>query len=276
MSRQKNGRFTRNDSRGRSRQREPLTKDSNALQKDLTAPACLSHEHEQQQTPPLPPNDDNKAETVVNMPLDVQVSNNELSLQANEKGATSGNPSSIQENNISIVNNAEGEDLIPKQFVTLAMGDNKGSETSTLEKPQDAKDYAETLRLVLEELRDIKTQMLELKEIKSQMSKLDKIETSRTSLASDVAGVIGRTEELETNVTSNAARLRELDDEVSTIKNAILRQDKSLSKVTAWKEEVIKSNSKSISRMNELVKTQQKQVDLFHENREKIPYPLQT
>lgn len=133
----------------------------------------------------------------------------------------------------------------------------------------------ETLRLVLAELRDIKSQMSEIKDIKSKMNKLDKIEATTNSLVGEISGVVQRTAELDTAVTSNAARLREVDDELSTMKASICKQDRFLSKVSDWKEEVKKSNSSSVSKMNELIKTQQKQVDLFHENTNQVKRDLE-
>lgn len=154
-----------------------------------------------------------------------------------------------------------GDNIIPAAHESGVHGDD----------PQAGKTLQEeTLRLVLEELRDIKSQMAEIKDIKSKVDKLDKIEATTTSLAEEMSGVVGRTAELDSAVASNAARLREVDDEMSTMKASISKQDRFLSKVSDWKEEITKSNTRSVSKMNELIKTQQKQVDLFHENSNQV------
>lgn len=143
-----------------------------------------------------------------------------------------------------------------------SLGDNMESVTGKDPPKEDSSE--KTLKLVLAELQDIK----------SQMVKLNKMETTTATLANDLQGVCGRIAELETSATSNSARLREVDDELSTISSTISKQERSLSKVETWKEEVIQSNSTTVSKMKGLIQKQQNQVDSFHSNVDNIKQDL--
>lgn len=93
-------------------------------------------------------------------------------------------------------------------------------------------------------------------------------------MSNQLSGVVERTAELETGVTSIAARLREVDDELITLKAKVENQGNLLVSTKAWKEEVLQNNNKNVSRINELVVIQQKQVDSFHDNVNQIKQSL--
>lgn len=145
--------------------------------------------------------------------------------------------------------------VLPTAGVTLAVSDNTaGSPPALLCQCGASQSTDQTiLARVLEEL----------KEIKSQMAKVVKIEANTESLAKQLVEVSSRTSEIEEAVASNAARLREVDDEISTIKTFVGRQDCAIKALTNYKAEVAATTSKSINQMNALVDEQQSQVESF-------------
>lgn len=130
-----------------------------------------------------------------------------------------------------------------------------------------------SVELVLSELREIKQQVSELKEIKQQISK---IESTTGPLVDQLTGVMNRTSELETGVRTNAARLREYDDQFSTMKDKVDKHEESLSDLSVFKQdfsnlktiqsEFSKTKTKAVSDMNKLISIQKDQVDSFHED----------
>lgn len=128
---------------------------------------------------------------------------------------------------------------------------------STGSKAKVSDDQQDTLTLVLAELKDIK------QEIKQQGSKLDAIENTTASLAEQLSGVIGRTVDLETAVTTNAAGIRDVNDQLCSIKAAVAKQGKSLASIVTLKEDIKESSTKTLRKMNELVDTQGEQVEAF-------------
>lgn len=112
--------------------------------------------------------------------------------------------------------------------------------------------------MVLSELREIKEQVSEIKGIKQQISKLDTIETVTASLSNKIMQVMDRTSEIETAVHSNAARLREYDDQFVSLKATVRKNEKSLSSV---KEELSKTKEKSASDINRLFSLQKEQAE---------------
>lgn len=108
--------------------------------------------------------------------------------------------------------------------------------------------------------------LAELKDIKQQISKLDRIDKSTGALAEQLLGVVNRTSELETAVVTNAARLREYDDELGSIKTTMGKHGKSIADLKSIKEDFSKSKDKAVSDMNRLVTIQKEQVETFHTN----------
>lgn len=128
--------------------------------------------------------------------------------------------------------------------------------TGNTDPPQIARSDSEAIKLVLSELQDIK----------SQMGKLNTIEATTTSLAEQMLGVVGRTSKLETTVTSNSARLGEIDDELSMVKTSIKKQEENFSAVQNLKTQFSKESAKTVTSMNALIDTQKEQVDSFNQN----------
>lgn len=142
-----------------------------------------------------------------------------------------------------------------------SLSDNRETSQEREEEPAPSnRELAETLSQVLAELRDIK----------GQIGKLDKVEATTNTMANQLSGVVEKTAELEAAMSSNTARLREVDDELTKLKGTVEKQEKLLDNTKAWKEEVLQTSNKNVARVNELVVAQQKQVDSFHDNVNKI------
>lgn len=103
----------------------------------------------------------------------------------------------------------------------------------------------------------------ELLEIKQQVSKLDAIQASTDSLTEQLSGVTSRTAELETAVRTNAARLGEVNDQLSTLQTTVKKQEKTVTSMVNLKADIEKSSAKTVKQMNELVDTQGQQVQSF-------------
>lgn len=124
------------------------------------------------------------------------------------------------------------------------------------------------LELVLAELREIKQQVSEIKEIKQQISKLDKSVTG--SLSDKLTGMMNRTSEIETAVRTNAARLREYDDQFVTLKASVDKHEKSFASIISTKDEFSKTKDKAVSDMNKLISIQEEQVNSFNSTTKKV------
>lgn len=260
MPQQFQERSTRNGSRGRLQQRAPSTAAPNASNKGSSAQTSLIPARLQS----LPPGDKQKTGTASKTKIPAMKKKAPSNQQVTTSEAASSNISGEVLSKVDSNNTAAPS---PKEVDGGGVSDNTGYDLPPFDdkKLQKADTHAETLRLVLAEIQEIKSQMLELKNIKNQVSKLDIIEASTTTLAKDLADVIGRTAGLETAVSSNTTSLKEVNNEIVTVKKAIGKQEKSLSNLSAWKEGIIKSNSQTVSKMNDLVKTQQRQVDTFRD-----------
>lgn len=99
---------------------------------------------------------------------------------------------------------------------------------------QDSQDVS----LVLAKLKDIKQEMSELKDIKQQMVKLDKIEMTTTSLAEQLLTAINKTNKIETAVSSNTAKLKKVDEDLTKIKATVKKQGESLSNIADFTEDI--------------------------------------
>lgn len=103
---------------------------------------------------------------------------------------------------------------------------------------------------ILEGLRE------DLKEIKQQNVKLDRIETTTTSLAEQLTAVVNRTTELESSLTNNSTKLKEVNTHLTTLEGTIHKQGEALSGIAGIKEELQKTQSQVTN-----IATKQKQQD---------------
>lgn len=180
------------------RLRSPSSAAPNSEHSELSAPTNLSEPHND--TLPLENVNNNKGTELHHMePSQVRMSeaSNEHVITS-EVITSSSAPNSMQvhePNDTGLsnpaINTSQGDDTVHDQK-------NEGNPVLS------NKEIAETLIQVLAELKDIK----------GHMSKRDKMEASTTTLANQLAGVVERTAELETAVSSNATRLREVDDKL--------------------------------------------------------------
>lgn len=119
------------------------------------------------------------------------------------------------------------------------------------------------------ELRGIATQTCqELKAIGIKLNKLEKIESSTDSLAKQMSGVLQRTSALEDRSNQNSDVIRELREEVQTLKSTIAKQEETISDLKKIKSEFIqinadfqKTSQDKVQEFNDLIGVQQKQVD---------------
>lgn len=117
-------------------------------------------------------------------------------------------------------------------------GDNMPRDTinSSGSKSGQAGDSEDKLSLVLQELKEIKQDM------KLHGSKLDAIENTTASLAEQLSGVVSRTAKLEEAVTTNTEGIREINDQVSSLKATVSKQGSAISSIVTLKEDIQKSN----------------------------------
>lgn len=182
---------------------------------------------------------------------------------------TSLKDSSTSERNSSNASEAEQPSDPTSLNDTAAGGDNEpppGKGSIQLGGGKDNSISAPSIELVLAELRVIKEQVSEIKDIKQQISKLDTIESTTGALSDKLTGVMNRTSELETAVHSNSARLREYDDQLSSISATVGKQDKTFSSIKAIKEDFSKTKEKAVADINKLISVQREQVDSLPKN----------
>lgn len=217
----------------------------------------LSHSQPSQ----LPPNNVNKAsaETVSDISFSTPQKRDTggASTQPNSLISPDGPTKGSQQKEAEIKTQAQvGKEINSPEVEIAAVGDNTASASPfhLCQCGGAPKGYDQTvLTMVLEELKEIKT----------QMARVVKIETSTESLAKQLIEVSSKTSEIAESVASNAARLREVDDEIATIKTFVGKQECAINSLKKYKVEVAASTSKSVSQMNALVEEQQSQVEAF-------------
>lgn len=260
---------TRNKSRGRPYNRGPRGAASNANHTSL--PGEFS---------PSPPRD-------VHIPVN---KNNDVTDDSRLSGTSSSlKASTVVQNELSInSNNDHSLSASVSPSVSpgvdppdLEVGDNNNKTTPvTTDQLPPAKDGESPsdlcIQMVLSELREIKQQVSELKEIKQQMSKLDKIESVTESLEGKLTGVMDRTSEIETAVLTNTARIREYDDQFTTLKASVDKHEKSMSSLNSIKAEFSKVKGKAVAEINELVSVQRGQVESFNSTAKKLSKNIMT
>lgn len=127
------------------------------------------------------------------------------------------------------------------------MGDNE-SEDKT-EPPESSSER--TLRLVL----------AELKEIKSEMSSLRKIEEATANFSKELSGISSRTADLEEAFEATSARVRELGDDIFTLKTVARKHEQSIGALQKTKEEISNSTNQKIEGLNKMIEAHRDQVD---------------
>lgn len=115
-------------------------------------------------------------------------------------------------------------------------------------------DLAKNILLVLNEIR----------EIKEQIVKLDKIEATTNSLAEQLGGAVKRMAKLDSAVVGNTSKIGKLDEDVLSLHSKVGKQEKVLAGFKTLKVEITKSSAETVAQMNELIDTQRQQVDSFN------------
>lgn len=115
-------------------------------------------------------------------------------------------------------------------------------------------DPGKALLLVLQELREIKTQMV----------KLGQMESTTASLVEQLASTVNKTGELEKTAAANKSDISSLNKELKEIKTRVDSQDSKLVKLQNLEDDITESSEKTIAKMNDLIDTQREQVDSFN------------
>lgn len=137
---------------------------------------------------------------------------------------------------------------------------NRGAPINTPVRLAEDPDQAKNILLVLNEIRDIKKQIV----------KLDTIEATTATLSEQLGGAIKRTAELESEVSNQATKIRKLDDGLTDLNNKIGKQEKILVGVKNMKVEIAKASAETVAQMNELIDVQKQQVDSFNAGSEQL------
>lgn len=95
------------------------------------------------------------------------------------------------------------------------------------------------------------------------MATIRKIEENTANLSKELARIGNRTADLEEAVEATSAKVRELGDDVSTMKSTAQRQEQSIVSLKKMKEELSCSTNKKLEVMNERIESQREQVVSF-------------
>lgn len=124
------------------------------------------------------------------------------------------------------------------------------------------------------------TAFQEFKWIRSRLETLPKIERSTEQHTQQLGGVITKTAELETAVSSSTAKVKQLDEEIASLKLTVEKQgkiinslknrkddstDKMQGELKTAKEDFQKTATQTISEMNGLIQTQRDQIKHFND-----------
>lgn len=103
----------------------------------------------------------------------------------------------------------------------------------------------------------------DIKEIKATMGTIHKIEETTASFSKELSGIASRTAELEEVFEATSARVRELGDDVSTLKTVARKQENSISALKRMKEDIHNSTNQKVGEMKALIGTQTEEAELF-------------
>lgn len=254
-------RRTRNSSRGRSPPRGPSTATPNPHNNHLQPVDRLSPEQGKE----LPSEDVNK------------VGSPGISTPHTDVLSPGGEGTSLMDKSTNVITSTKSMPISDSPISALetetetttavVLGDNEhsssGSNEDLKDPPAPPSTSDKVLNLVLAELKEIKATM-------SSIHKIDKIEETTESISRELSGISDRTSELEEVFAAASARIRELGDDISTLKTAAQKQVKSITALQKMKEEVSQITNKKVREMNELIDNQREQVETFQATAEKI------
>lgn len=164
-----------------------------------------------------------------------------------------------------VTSGSEGDNREPAKQTGM---EQPTGQTFAFSKPEDP--WHETFT----ELRALRARM---EWMDTKMEKLDKIEESTTSLSNQVIAVVQKTSEIETKVSSNklqidsnSTKVRELTDEISSLKQLVQQQGQAISGLSKFKDEIIKNNKRTIGEINDLAAQQKEELGNFQANTKRI------
>lgn len=107
-----------------------------------------------------------------------------------------------------------------------------------------------------------------MEKMDAKMGKLDKIEESTTSLSSQILTIAQKTSEIETQVEANTTKaetnaneIHGLKAEVSSLRELVEKQGRTIEGLTKIEEKIVKNNKRTVAEMNDLISQQKEQVD---------------
>lgn len=108
--------------------------------------------------------------------------------------------------------------------------------------------------------------LAELKEIKSTTCKIPIIEEA--TFSKDLQGVLSRTESLESALEAPSTRVKELDEEVSTLEEVVRKQEESITSLKRSQEESSKSIDKKFQALNDKMGAQTEKLESLRSSSE--------
>lgn len=233
-------RRTRNSSRGRSPGRGAPLSSSNSNTTGLQTSTSLSPPSNS----PLPDEKVNKVTSPSNSAVKPPVGESKAPLEKSRDSS-----------NVDLSHNYEKPATVDQMIsvntqtenATAGVGDNRlKDDTDPSRKASD-----DILRRVLSDLQ----------EIKATMSSIHNIEETTASISKEVTGLSKRTTELEEIYGATAARVRELGDDITTLKNTVQEHERLIPPLKKTKEEIYSATNKKFDKVNERIDGQKEQIE---------------
>lgn len=246
---------SRSRSCGRLPNRGPHLADSHSPESGLGSPACLSQpqvELPQQQT---------RAEgSSVSSRSKQKVQSLTVKSQEDNTVTVNKDPSTAKENSS---NDNQTEKPSDKETSTIErVGDNRGNPDSLNEEA----DFSTESKLPPAKPTDPWFPVYqELREIRKTTEPIENIERSTALHTQQLAGVIERTSKLETTLGTATVRIRELDDEVSSLRSLVKQHEGTIASLKKIKEDLSKKSDQTITELNNMIHEQKKQMKAFED-----------
>lgn len=246
-------RATRSSSRGRSPAAGPSVASTASINSSAEESTCLSHTDDE--SPPA--SETNKVGASNKGAVSDNVNKNVLSTSSSTTNLSLDN-SEQKTGGVSQKTEGNEPNGMGDNTTILPILPNEQTSFKSNELPKDSpppkNPSEETLTCVLSELQEIKSAM-------GTLYKIDTIEQTTASISKELSGVVGRTTEIEEALEATTARVREMGDDITTLKTVAHRQEQTISNLKKMKTEIARDTSTKVGEMNELVVSYKKQVE---------------
>lgn len=262
------GKSTRSSSRGRSKKKEPQSAALDARAALSLEPSLQSPSRSQS----LPPRNKNKQASKkvspISAPVDLSTETDDLSTLA------SCNAESVQVN--SDFEKVSG--LNPSKDnvrATHEMGDNRETDSPKLpdlSPPPPAPALPSTTTPASIHPDDPfqsspedpwHLTYTELRVMRGRMGTLESVEAATLEFAKQLQALSSRTANTETGVASNTNKIKELGEEIRTLRKTVEDQQNTIQDLNKVKEDFAKKSHQTIDEMNTLLRSQKEQVESF-------------